>query len=67
MASILEVIEIGDGCQVVDRRGRLVRSFGNRERAEGFVEGYDEGRHDGGAVAAVSVSGLPARIAGGGR
>ena len=63
---MLEVVEVAeDRFQVLDDRGRLVRGFGNRERAEGFVEGYREGRSDGGALASHATDGLAARIGGG--
>jgi hypothetical protein len=68
MEHILEAVEVADDrWHVVDARGRLVEASGSGVEARAFIRGYERGRHDGGALAALAVDALPARIAGGGR
>lgn len=59
----LEVVEVADDrYQILDRRGRLVTSTGNRGEAESFVQGYKLGRDDAATIVRNALEPLPERV-----
>ena len=60
----LEIVEVAeDRFQILDRRGRLVQSFGSRREATAFLAGYRLGREDATNIVRGALEPIPERVA----